>query len=76
MKKSSFQFREPKLLNLEFRLNKGFKSDDGKIAMKIANKVNIQKDEDDKNMAYVSLEIQLGSEDNDSPFFLQALHTP
>lgn len=71
MKKSPFQFTEPKLIKLDFSLNEDFDIKDVKrIVVNVVPQVEVVKQSD--NEYYVSLLVTLGTQDASSPFFVQA----
>ena len=76
MKNSSFQFTNPVLLKLDFKINEGFNmSPDGTTNIQLTTNVNINKSNQDKNEAIVTLTLTLGVEDNTSPFFITGIES-
>lgn len=73
MKNSGLQFKTPRLVDLEFQVNKDFdKKDTDNINMKVHADVNVNKLIDDSE-AIVELTITIGSKKSDSPFYIKAV---
>lgn len=71
MKNSGFQFKAPKLIDIQFKVNKGFKNEkEEPVDIKLNGKVNIKKLENSE--AIVELTLFIGTEDDTSPFYICA----
>lgn len=71
---SNFQFTNPVLANLEFKFNEQFDVDSGEINIQTHVEIKISK-EDSETEAVVRLEIIIGSDDSEMPFYLKAEET-
>ena len=71
MNKSSFQFTNPILTDLEMHLNDGF--DGGRTkTVEIGTKLSFENNKDDsKNRATVSLQVEVGELNDDLPFYIK-----
>lgn len=68
VKKSGFQFSNPEVEELLFRKNKGFEK--GKYAG-LPIEYNVECSDIENNTATLSLELQVGHEGDDTPFYLK-----
>lgn len=69
---SSFQFSNPVLTNLNFKVNDNFiKLDNKEITLNINMSVSIERSPDNNN-ARVSLRVDIGDQEGETPFYLQA----
>lgn len=75
MEKSKFQFSNPKLTRLHFVVHDDFVKTE-KLDMAIHISVNCQKnlqeELDSDNSAYVTVTVSIGTEDNATPFYIEA----
>lgn len=72
MKPSKFQFVNPYLAEVHFTVNADFPSDIENSEIEMQNKFNVQvKRNPEKNMANVSLELEINAENIKAPFGLQ-----
>lgn len=72
MKKSNLQFKNPRLTDICFKINPDFiDSKDKSADMKLDFNINIKKDEC-VSEAIVELNIQIGTQDSTSPFYINA----
>lgn len=75
MEKSKFQFSNPTLKRLVFDVHDDFIRQ-GKLNMGISVNINIQRDNNEDgtptNSAYVLVTLSVGSEDNSTPFYIEA----
>ncbi|MDO4343709.1 MAG: protein-export chaperone SecB [Eubacteriales bacterium] len=72
MQKSSLQFKNPKLVGVELRLNQEFKNiDDGPVDIKVGFDINVNK-LPDSSEAIVELTVVVGTEDSTNPFYIKA----
>ena len=72
---SSFQFTNPELVDLRFAKNEGFRRDErAELAISLRSVVTQIEPEGDRNeqRARVIIELQIGSEGENSPFLIQA----
>ena len=76
MEISSFQFSNPILKHLDFKLNDGF-SKSGKLDMDIKLNVNCNRETISDNVfgntAVVTVTLEIGSQDNSTPFHIKAV---
>lgn len=70
MKKSSFQFSEPKLVNINFKINSEFIANNRTAKIKINFKVDKKVDLDNRK-AKIVLMCEIG-DDKDTPFYISA----
>ena len=69
---SSFQFSNPSLLNISYKINDGFsKEEEENINLDIHSEISIGPGPDD-NSSIVILKITIGSDDNSAPFYIYA----
>lgn len=72
MKKSDFQFKNPRLVDIEFVVNKDFANiDEGESDLAFNANVNINKFKD-LSEAVVELTITIGTKEQESPFYIKA----
>ena len=75
MEKSKFQFSNPTLKRLVFDVHDDFVRQ-GQLNMGISVNINIQRDNNEDgtptNSAYVLVMLSVGSEDNSTPFYIEA----
>ena len=72
---SQFQFTNPALTNLEFKLNQDFDGrEDKEVQIKMGISVEVSKHKS-KNEAIVSLVIELGEKSKKTPFYVKAEET-
>lgn len=73
MRTSNFQFSDPSLVEFIFKLNPEFEPDEnGETAIKTEFDVRVHK-EDNLKEAFVELEVKIGSEKSEVPFFIKAV---
>lgn len=73
MRTSNFQFSDPSLVEFIFKLNPEFEPDEnGETAIKTEFNVRVHK-EDNLKEAFVELEVKIGSEKSEVPFFIKAV---
>ena len=69
---SSFQFSNPTLIGLTYKINNGFTKKEGSnINLEIHNEVSINQGPEE-NSSIVVLKLTIGSDDNSSPFYICA----
>lgn len=69
---SAFQFTNPTLMELILSLNSGFDSASNKeVQIKFSLSINVERDKD-KSEAVVSLLIEIGEQNDSSPFWIKA----
>lgn len=72
MEKSGLQCKNPRLVDVEFKINRDFDNqDDESINIKTEFHVNIDKIEE-KSEAIVELTVIIGSKDHSQPFYISA----
>lgn len=71
MKVSSFQFTDPSLVFMNFHENRNFEVEKGK-EIEIRTNINVNNNKIAEDEALVSIRICLGSDDNNSPFYLES----
>lgn len=72
MKESGLQFKNPRLLGVEFEINRDFdNSEDESIDIKLGFNIDVHKSKK-KLEAIVELTVTVGAEDNTSPFYIKA----
>lgn len=72
MKKSGLQFKNPRLVEMEMRINKGFEHTDNEpVDIKLSFNVNINR-MSDSSEAIVELTVIVGTEDSTNPFYIKA----
>lgn len=72
MQSSDFQFKNPRLINLEFEVKKDFvATSDEPIDIRLSFNVDINKSSE-KPEAIVELTVIAGTEDNSNPFYIKA----
>lgn len=72
MKKSGLQFQNPRLVEMEFRINEEYcNQGDGPIDINLSFDVNINK-LDGTSEAIVELTVVIGAEDDLNPFYIRA----
>lgn len=71
MKNSAFQFKNPSLVDFQFKINKNYRDDGKSVDMKMQAHVNINK-LDSGSEAIVELTLVIGTEDETNPFFIRA----
>lgn len=70
--RSTFQFSDPKLLNISFRLNQNFKPvKNAQIEIPVVTEVETSEGPE-KNSAFVVLRVEIGSDDDKTPFIVNA----
>lgn len=71
MKNSNFQFKNPKLVDIQFKINRNFQNNKEGIDIDLQANVDINKF-NDRSEAIVELTLIIGNEDSSNPFYIRA----